>query len=138
MRPVWKDEDIAKALRKMGKSGPDAAVSERVWFKLEDRILSRRKHFSFVWRPWVHPVRWVAAAACLCMTFTGVLYHQDSVDKNDLAAFLMTVSDPAVNVTRDPGVVHVSVLMSEPADKAPDVLKDQGRIDPLGDDEIFL
>jgi negative regulator of sigma E activity len=138
MKHIWKDEDITKILKEMAKAVPEKTVFQRVWFKVEERLDSRRYHSHMVWHPWLHPVRWVAAAACLCLAFTGVLYQHDIADKNDMAAYLMSAPDPVATVTVDPGMVHVSVLISEPANKAPDVFRDQNPFNPLAGDEIFL
>jgi hypothetical protein len=141
MRHIWKEQDITKALKQMAKTHPDEVVFERAWFKLEDRLNSRKKHFwqGFVWKPWSHPVRWLAAA-CLCLGFTGILYNQASnSDYSDTASYLMSVSNLTANLTHDSGVVNVSVLLSGPSNSVVDLLKaDDESKDILSGDEILL
>src|SRR5579859_6287629 len=113
----WKEQDINKALRKMAKAPPEPEFFERVWFKLEEKITSRQQPFwgSIVWKPWGHPVRWVAAMACLTLAFTGFLYNRSIVDQQEMASYVITVSNPTENLTKDLGVVKVSKLLSEPS-----------------------
>ncbi len=141
MKHNWKDEDISKALKKMAEGAPEEIIFDRVWFKIEDRLAAPKKHFwnHIIWRPWGHPVRWVAMAACLCIGFTGAFYHIDTNDKNDMASYLMSISEAGTNVTRDLGLVNVSVLLSEPSTSTADLLtNDDDHSDVLAGDEILL
>ena len=72
MKRLWKTQDIEKALRQMAKANPPEGSFDRVWYKLEDRLGSRKVHSwrHIIWKPWGHPVRWVAVA-CLCLGLTG-------------------------------------------------------------------
>ncbi len=139
MKREWNEAEITKALKKMGRTPVDAASYDRVWFKIEERLEKRQKPFwsSFVWRPWSHPIRWVAASALLIVAFTGTLYRMDSAENADLATYLINVSNTPESVTRDPGLIKVSVLLSEPSGLVPDMTVDN-HVDPLADDEIFL
>ena len=141
MKSLWKDENITKALKKMAKAAPEEMVFNRVWFKIEDRLTVPKRHFwsRIVWRPWSHPVRWVAMAACLCVGFTGTFYHLDTNDKNDMVSYMMSVSNAGANVTRDSGLVNVSVLLSEPSTSTAGLLtNDDDHSDVLAGDEILL
>ncbi len=142
MRKILKDEDITKILKKMGKIPVDGITYDRVWFKLEERLEKREKSFldNVVWRPWGHPIRWVAAAACLLVTFTGVLYNQKIVEQADLAAYVETVSNPTANVTKDLGIVHVSALITEgPSPSVHEAFFSEGdHTDSLLNDELSL
>lgn len=141
MKRVWKEQDINKALKQMAKAPVDRTVFDRAWFKLEDRIISRKKRVwqHIVWKPWVHPVRWVALA-CLCLGFTGLIYNQHAINEtNDTASYLMSVSNPTANITHDLGMVNVSVLLSGPSNSASDIFKsDDEHTDVLSGDEILL
>ena len=139
MRKTLKDEEITKILKKMGKTPVDGMAYDRVWFKVEERLEKREKGFlnNIVWRPWGHPIRWVAAVACLMLAFSGFLTHVDIGEKNDMANYLINVSNTPENVTQDPGIVKVSILLSEPSSSAPNMSVDN-HADPLSADEIFL
>lgn len=141
MKRLWKTQDIEKALRQMAKANPPEGSFDRVWYKLEDRLGSRKVHSwrHIIWKPWGHPVRWVAVA-CLCLGLTGVFYNgvSNSNDR-DAASFIMSVSNPTANVTHDLGMVNVSVLLSGPSTNRVEVLKaDDEHSDILSGDEIFL
>ena len=142
MRKILKDEDITKALRNMGKTPVDGMTYDRVWFKVEERLAKREKGFlkNVVWRPWGHPIRWVAAAACLLVTFTGVLYTHGIGEERDLAAYVETVSNPTANVTKDLGIVHVSTLITEgPSLSVHEAFFSEGdHTDSLSNDELSL
>lgn len=139
MKHHWKNQDIEKALAQMGKSAPEEAAFDRAWFKIEDRIHSRGKHLwqHIVWKPWVHPVRWVALAACFCVVVTGVLVQQQTTENNEVASFLINVSNPMETISRDQNIVKVSALLSDPSPSVPD-MSDEVHIDSLATDEIFL
>ncbi len=139
MGQQWRDEDITKALKTLGKNSPDSSAYNHVWFKIEEKLAQRRKPVlgSIIWRPWSHPIRWVGAAACLLMVFSGVLYQIGDREDRELGSYLVTVSNTAESVTSDPGWVRVSVLLSEPSAAAPDMTV-ENHVDPLADDEIFL
>jgi hypothetical protein len=141
MKSLWKDENITEALKEMAKAAPEEVVFDRVWFKIEDRLAAPKKRFwnHIIWRPWGHPVRWVAAAACFCLTLTGTFYHLDTNDKNDMVSYMMSVSNAGANVTRDSGLVNVSVLLSEPSTSTAGLLtNDDDHSDVLAGDEILL
>jgi hypothetical protein len=134
MKSGWSDEDITKALKKAGKSKVDEAVFERVWVKLEDKLTGRERRYweRFVWRPWGHPVRWVLAA-CFCVVLTGVVRHQDSVDRAEIASYLISISDPAAEEPADQEIVRVSALLSEPSSMAGrDILSTEDDSEELG------
>jgi hypothetical protein len=141
MKKIWKKQEIEKALRQMAKAAPEDGVFDRVWYKLEDRIHARNSHFwqHVIWKPWGHPVRWVAAA-CLCLTLSGTFYIQNLNNENkDMAEYLMAISNPAANVTHDLGIVNVSVLLSGPSTNGVELLKaDDEHSNILPGDEIFL
>jgi hypothetical protein len=139
MKRIWTDENITKALKKMAKAKPDETTFDRSWFKIEDRLAAPKKGFwgHIVWRPWAHQVRWVAMAACLCVTLAGNYYHQVEVEKSEVASYLIHISNPIEAINRDQNVVKVSTLLSEPSSAAPD-MSDEVHIDSLASDEIFL
>ena len=139
MTRLWKDEDISKVLRNPPRSAHSVEVFERVWFKVEGKIAARNRHFldQFVWRPFGHPIRWVAVAAGLFLAVGGLKYHLDSVDEAELGSYLVSVSETSENVIRDPGIVRGSLLLAEPSNPAPDLLVGD-HPDPLGVDEMFL
>lgn len=139
MKKILKTQNIERALAKMGKTAPDEAVFDRAWYKIEDRINARTKHVwqHIVWKPLVHPVRWVALAACFCAVVTGTLYQQDRTENNEVASFLINVSNPMATITRDQNIVKVSALLSDSGPSVPD-MSDDVHIDSLATDEIFL
>src|SRR5579863_1996384 len=142
MKKVWKVEDITKALKKMGKTPVDGMTYDRVWFKVEERLEKRERGFlgHIVWRPWSHPIRWVAAAACSLIIFTGVTYNNYRLDQADLASYVETVSDPTANITKDLGIVHVSSLITEgPSPAVHEAFFSEGdHMDSLSNDELPL
>ena len=91
----------------------------------------------WVWKPWSHPVRWVLVTACLCVTSAGVVYHQNSVDQSETAAYMLSVANPVANVSKELGVVKVSVLLSEPTSTVPEVKVDD-HLDSIAADEALL
>jgi hypothetical protein len=139
MKNTWNDADITKALKKMGESSKPQASFDQTWFKIEERLEARKNHFwnHFIWKPWGHPVRWVMATACLCIVYTGINYHQNSVDQTEMGSYLISVANPTANVTKDLGVAKVSVLLSENANVASDVKVDD-HLDSIAADEILL
>jgi hypothetical protein len=114
MRSIWNDEDISKALRKMSKAPTESVAFERVWFKIEQHLSSAGKvrGHSFVWRPWLHPVRWVMAA-CFCLALVAGLHYRSLMDQADLAIFIESISNPAEAVTADEEIIQASVLLTE-------------------------
>ncbi len=138
MRHTLKEQDITKALQKMAKASPEPEVFERTWFKIEEKIASRGKHFwsEIIWRPWGHPVRWVAAMACLAVAFTGFLYNRSIVDQQEMASYVISVSSPE-NITKDLGMVKVSKLLSDPSSGMANLFEDV-HIDPAPEDQILL
>ena len=114
MKREWKEEDITKALKKMPKVHTDDEVFERAWFKIEQRLFpagGQQRHL-FVWRPWLHPVRWVVAA-CLCLALAAGLHYRSQLDQADLAVFIESIADPAEEVTADEEIVRASVLLTD-------------------------
>jgi hypothetical protein len=140
MRRVWNEQDITKALKKMGKLSVNPEVFERAWFKIEERIAAKGKHFwtPIIWKPWSHPVRWVAATACLCIAFTAFLYQRNMIDQTEMESYVISVSNPTENVTKDLGIVRVSRLLSEPSASVADLMIDDVHVDPLPEDQILL
>ena len=136
MNNNWNDEDITKALKDMANTEPDSTVFQRVWFKVEERLASGHHH-AIVWHPWLHPVRWVVAAASLCLAFSGFLYHGYTIGQNDMASYLLSRPDPVATVTAEPGV-RVPILLKEPSNKSIDILAVQENMNPLAGVEIFL
>ena len=138
MRHTLKEQDITKALQKMAKASPEPEVFERTWFKIEEKIASRGKHFwsEIIWRPLGHPVRWVAAMACLAVAFTGFLYNRSIVDQQEMASYVISVSSPE-NITKDLGMVKVSKLLSDPSSGMANLFEDV-HIDPAPEDQILL
>jgi hypothetical protein len=138
MKNTWNDQDITKALKKMAETKPQASF-DHVWFKIEEKLEARHHHAwnNIVWKPWGHPVRWVMAAACLCVAFTGVTYHQNVVDQTDMGSYLMSVANPTENVTKDLGVTKVSILLTDSSKPTPEVKVDD-HLDAIAADEILL
>jgi len=137
MKKNFKIQDIERALFQLKKDTPEEAVFERVWYKLEDRINSRTHPHHVIWKPWGHPVRWVALAACFCVAVTGAFVQQQTNENNEVASFLVNVSNPMATITRDQNIVKVSALLSDSPSSVPD-MSDEVRIDSLASDEIFL
>jgi len=135
----WKEQDITKALQKMAKASPGPELFERSWFKIEEKINSRGQGLfgSVVWRPWGHPVRWVAAMACLTVAFTGFIYDRTITDQQEMASYVIAVSSPNENINRDLGVVKVSKLLSDPSVSLVDLSEDV-HVDPAPEDQILL
>ncbi len=139
MKNQWNDENITKALKAMGKVPTEHPAFDQTWFKIEERLEARKNHLwnHLVWKPWGHPVRWVMAAACLCVASTGVVYHQNSVDQNETGAFLMSMANPTVSVAKELGVVKVSALVSEPSVAVSEAKVDD-HLDSMSADESLL
>jgi len=142
MKTIWNDEDITRVLKESAQTRPDEAVFERAWFKIEDRLTASKRHFwsHIVWKPWSHPVRWVAMAACLCLVLTGTISHFNTIgemENVEMGSYLMNISNPIDAISNDQNVVKVSTLLSEPSSAAPD-MSDEVKIDSLASDEIFL
>ena len=139
MKHIWNEQQIIKALKKMAKASPEPEVFERAWFKLEEKIGSRRIPLwgSIVWKPWSHPVRYVAAMACLLLAFTGILYQRAVMDQQELGAYVLSVSNPTEGITKDLGVVRVSRLLTEPSASVADLLEDV-HVDPAPEDQLLL
>lgn len=141
MKRVWNDQEITKVLRQLTKAVPERTVFDRIWFNIEERLASRKKHLwkHIIWKPFSHPASWVAAA-CLCLAFTGTLYRQITINNNEeMAAYMMSVSTSTSNMPRDLGMVNVSVLLSGPSTSAVDFNKtDDEHSDILAGDDILL
>ncbi len=137
MKRNFKIQEIERALARMKKETPEPVVFDRVWYKLEDRIQSRTRPQHIVWKPWGHPVRWVALAACLCVAVTGVLVQQQANENNEVASYLVNVSNPMATISHDQNIVKVSALLSDSPSSVPE-MSDEVHIDSLATDEIFL
>lgn len=125
MSNTWEDKQISHELKKMGQASTENSLFERVLFKIETRLENRKKHFwnSITWKPWAHPGGWAALAACLCVSVTGALYHQNQVDNNDLDSYLITISNPTANTIPDPDGIKVPILLTEElTTQGPDIL----------------
>lgn len=138
MGHIWKDEEITKTLRKSANVG-SKEVYDRVWSRIEGKLALRGERVGnhLTWKPWGHPVRWVALAACLCISVSGVFYHENSVEQSEIASYVIAVSDPTANVSQDAGLVKVSALLSEPSSNDADMKMDDN-IDPIAVDEVLL
>lgn len=131
------EQKIDRELRKMSRMEPHPAIFERSWMKIEERLAVRQPKTRLVWRPWGHPVRWVAMAACLCLVVTGYVYKGNLDDNNEIASHLMNVSNPTASMTWDQNFIKVSVLLTDTTSVAPD-MSDEVKVDTLASDEIFL
>jgi hypothetical protein len=141
MKRTWNDKNISKALQKLSAADRDENPFDRAWFKIEDRLAAPKRdpRNRLVWRPWAHPVRWVALAACLCVTFTGIQYRQVEAEKNEVASYLITISDPMGAINRDQDFVKVSTLLSEPSTAMTGIpSSNDDHSDAPSGDEIFL
>jgi hypothetical protein len=114
MKREWNEEDITKVLKKMPKAHTDGAVFDRVWHKIEQRLLSAggEQRHAFVWRPWLHPVRW-AVAACLCLALAAGLHYRSQMDQADLAFFIESITNSVEEVTADDEIIQASVLLTD-------------------------
>jgi hypothetical protein len=133
----WKDEQISRELKKMEQLSAENLLFERVFFKIENRIENRQKHFwsSITWRPWAHVGGWMAFAACFCLTVTGVLYQQNKADNADMDTYMFTISNPTVNVNHEMDGIKVPFLLTdEPhAETTNILLSDEDHSDILSD-----
>lgn len=123
MQNIWNDGQIRKKLSEKNQGAGEEVVFDKVWRKVEDRLVSRKEPFRgpVLWKPWAHPGGWVAVAACLCVTLGGFQYQRNQADKNDLASCLITLSDPAAYEIRDAGELNVPVLLAEPSTPITDI-----------------
>jgi hypothetical protein len=141
MKRSSKERDILKILTETAGAAPEDAVFDRVWNRLEDRLASRAGYVGrrLAWRPWAHPVRWVMAA-CLCLALTGIFYRQASInDSQEVAEYLLSISNPMASDGHDPVEVDVPVLLSGPSIPGVGLLKtEDDRSDVLGEDGILL
>ncbi len=142
MRQIWKDEDITKAIQKMAKASAKEVSYDHVWYKIEDKLVARKNHVwnHLTWKPLGHPVRWVMAAACLCLSLTGVFYHNNTVEQSEqseLASYVISVSNPTANVSQDSGMLRVSSLLSDPSSVDADMTVDDS-LDSIAADEVLL
>lgn len=141
MRNIWKAKQISKEMGKLSGFAPKNEVFDRVWFKLENRLADRKKHFwgSIVWKPWARPGGRVLLAACLCLALTGVHYQQNQADNKDLASYLMALSNPVLDSTHDDNFVKLSRLLTGPSAEITDnPSSDEDQVNVLQGDEIFL
>lgn len=79
-------------------------------------------------------------AACLCAAFTGVSYERDQADNNEIASYLLSISNPGVYLAHDDNVVNVSKLLTEPSSPVITAIlsSDEEQVNVLPGDEIFL
>ena len=139
MEKPLNEDKITQALRDLGKTPVDPAVYDRAWFKVEEKIFARQKPLlgHLVWRPWGHPIRWAAAAALMFVVYSGVLYDNYQTQDN-LGDFVETVSQPTANLAKDPGIVHVSSLMSDGPSGFREMLFSDEDNDSLSNDDLSL
>jgi hypothetical protein len=137
MRSTWKNEQISRELKKMDPPSAENLLFDRVFFKIENRIEKRQKHFwsSLAWKPWAHAGGWMALAACFCVTITGVLYQQNKADNADMDSYMFTISNPTANVSQDMDGIKVPILLTdEPhAETTNILLSDEDHSDILSD-----
>jgi hypothetical protein len=128
-----KDEILSRTFGQTRRVTAEDKVFEKVWLKLEGRLISRKKPFRapVLWKPWAHPGGWLAVAACLCVALGGFQYQRIQADKNDLASCLITIADPSADVTHDLGELKAPVLLSEPSTSITDIFfTDEDQPDP--------
>jgi hypothetical protein len=137
MPTTWKDGQISHELKKMGQASAENALFDRVLFRIETRLESRKKHFwnSITWKPWAHPGSWMAIAACFCVTVTGALYHLKQTENADLDTYMINLSNPTANVNQEMDGIKVPILLSdEPhAETTNILLSDEDRSEILSD-----
>ena len=131
------EQEIDRELRKLGGEEPHPAVFERSWMRIEERLSDRGAKFRWVWRPWGHPVRWVAVALCLCVVIVGYLYQGNAEDNNEIVSHLMNVSNPMASVSRDENLIKVPTLLTDSPSLTPE-MTDDVKVGDLAADEIFL
>ncbi len=120
MNSEWKDQDLDRVLRNLNKTDKDSQVSDRVWARIESHLAERTSSWlgHTVWRPLGHPIRWVVAASFLFVAFGGVFYQHQLGEQADLNAYLLNISNPTDNLSKDPGYVKVSSVISESPSQA--------------------
>ena len=136
MEKRLKEINLTETLREMGQTPVDPVVFDRAWFKVEERIAARQRPFlgHLIWRPWGHPIRWAAAAMLMFAVYSGVLYD-NLQDQDNLGEYVETISNPTVNLAKDPGIVRVSPLTSEaPSPFRELLLSDEGADTSTNDD----
>jgi len=140
MTRPWEDQDITKAIKSLDEAPLEGPRAERLWLRMETRLLDRQKPFwgFTAWRPWGHPVRWVAMAACLIVGFSGIYVHQNSVDQGEMASYLLSVSNPVESVGRDPGLVRVSALLTDSAASDGSAFLEDDQTSPFEVDDVYL
>jgi len=139
MTRKWTEEDVTKALKKMTEVSVSETSADQIWFKIDEKISVRKNHVwnHITWKPWSHPIRWVMVTACLCVASTGVVYHANSMDQSDMDAYLISISNPTANITKDLGAANVSVLLGESFSSVPEVKVDD-HLDSIAADEVLL
>ncbi len=142
MKTQWEDKDISRVLKGLAEADPEGAWADRAWTRIENHLIEAKNHQPIhrVWRPWGHPIRWVAAAGFLFMAFTGVYYQsnqREARENTELASYLVGGLNPMENITRDQNDIKVSALLSEPSSASP-VYSDEFHSESLAGDEIFL
>ncbi|HVZ81270.1 MAG TPA: hypothetical protein VHE12_10830 [bacterium] len=129
------ENQIEREIRKMGKIQSHPAVFERAWTRIEERLAEPKTHW--VWRPWGHPVRWVAMAACLFLALSAYFYQGNMDDNSEIATHLINVSNPMGAMVRDQNLIKVSTLLSDSSPLTP-AMTDEVQVDELASDAIFL
>jgi hypothetical protein len=110
----WDDQQITKALKLMAEDPNVLPWGDRVWDRIETRLAERKqKTFWSRVNPMGKPYRMAVFASCFCAAFVGIFMYQQAVEQNDLASYILNVSDPRVSVPQDSGVVKASVLLSD-------------------------
>ena len=124
MKNLLEEEHLNRLLRNGSLATAENADFEKVWLRIEGRLTSRKKYFwnSLVWNPRAHPGSWAAMVACLCVLLTGFQYQRTQADNRDLASYLISISNPTANITREPDGINVTALLDEPSAAATDVL----------------
>jgi negative regulator of sigma E activity len=136
MRKRWKEKEINQAFKKMITQPTETPAFDKTWFKIEKRLNKRKKHFlNFTWKPWAHPVGWVAVAACCSVSLTTVLYQQKQADNADLDSYMITISNPMANVNHEMDGIKVPILLTdEPHGETTNILlSDEDHSDILSD-----
>jgi hypothetical protein len=143
MKNEWNEQDLERVLRNLKESDKDSRASERVWARIETHLSERGSSWlgHRVWRPMGHSIYWAMAASFLFVVFGGVFYHNQLVDQAELNAYLLNISNPAENISKDPVCVRVSSIISEaPNQEEAGILigdEDHPGVQPSGDDLLL-
>jgi hypothetical protein len=123
MNHPLEEDHLSRLLRNGRPTDVGHGDLDKVWFKIEDRLRGRKKHFwnLLVWKPKAHPGSWAAMAACLCLVLMGFQYQRHQADTQDLASYLITISEPTVNLTSEADGFNVTSLLDDNPTPASDV-----------------